>query len=176
MGTTDVTPFETQAAILAELWIEYRYDENFSDFIEYNDLGLPLAYAVSNSIAEVDGLGRGLIEETFDVLLQGLELEDTGFDNLSDLLDVSDVTALVDEDVDEVEEEEEDDGEYLDPYIESFELGVKTERERTQDIVKMHMRWAEEQNKGRDYMFWKSVGEVLTPIEIKELPEDEDFF
>ena len=36
-----------KAGVLAELWINYRDDEDFTDFIEYNDIGLPLAYFVA---------------------------------------------------------------------------------------------------------------------------------
>jgi hypothetical protein len=46
------TPFETRCKILAELWIDYRKDEEFADFIAYCDLGLPLAYSVSEGIVE----------------------------------------------------------------------------------------------------------------------------
>jgi hypothetical protein len=36
-----MTPIETIYEILADLWINYKYDDEFEDFIEYNDLGLP---------------------------------------------------------------------------------------------------------------------------------------
>ena len=28
----------------------------------------------------------------------------------------------------------------------------------------MHKRWAKEKNRGNEFMFWDSAGEVLTPI------------
>lgn len=90
-----LTPFSKQCEILADLWINYRNDEEFTDFMEYNDIGLPLAYAVSNSIANVDTLGQKLIEETFDLLLEGLGVDDTGFDSLDDIL--SGLTEVEDE-------------------------------------------------------------------------------
>jgi hypothetical protein len=34
--------FDNKISILAELWMNYRDDEELQDFIEYNDLGLPL--------------------------------------------------------------------------------------------------------------------------------------
>ena len=87
----NLTPFSSQCEILADLWLNYRTDETFSDFIEYNDIGLPLAYAVTNGIAEVNEVGKSLIGETFDLLLEGLGTSDTGFDNLDDLLDSNDL-------------------------------------------------------------------------------------
>jgi hypothetical protein len=83
----DVTPFENRAGILADLWQDYRDDEDFQDFIEYNDLGLPLAYAVANNIVEPNKLVEQFIDETFRLLLLGLEIkEDTGFETLDDVL------------------------------------------------------------------------------------------
>lgn len=82
-----MTPFETQTQILADLWMDYRGDEEFQDFLEYNDLGLPLAYAISSGIVESSPLAKQYIEESFDLLLAGLKIEeDAGFDSLEDLL------------------------------------------------------------------------------------------
>jgi hypothetical protein len=66
--------------------MNHRQDEEFRDFIEYNDLGLPLAYAIAENVVGVSDKARLFIEETFDVLLAGLEIEDTGFDSLDELL------------------------------------------------------------------------------------------
>jgi hypothetical protein len=67
--------------------MDYRDDEDFKDFVEYNDLGLPLAYAIANNIVESNSLAEQFVEETFRLLLLGLEIkEDTGFDNLEDVL------------------------------------------------------------------------------------------
>jgi hypothetical protein len=42
--------FENKVSILAELWMNYRDDEELQDFIEFNDLGLPLAYFLLHEI------------------------------------------------------------------------------------------------------------------------------
>lgn len=80
------TSYYVKAQILAELWLNYRNDEEFIDFVEYNDLGLPLAYAISNEIVESTDTAQRFIEETFDLLLTGLDVEDTGFEDLDELL------------------------------------------------------------------------------------------
>jgi hypothetical protein len=41
-------------------------------------------------------------------------------------------------------------------------------------IVEMHKRWAKEKRDGKDFMFWESVGEVLTPVEIDEDRYEDD--
>jgi hypothetical protein len=86
MSDTATTPFPTQASILAELWIDHREDEEFSELVEYNDLGLPLAYAVAENIIEVSDKAKLYIEEAFDLLLAGLEIEDEGFETLEEVL------------------------------------------------------------------------------------------
>jgi hypothetical protein len=73
--------------------MNHRQDEEFRDFIEYNDLGLPLAYAVAENVISVSDKARLFIEETFDVFLAGLEIEDSGFDTLDEVLDMAEGVA-----------------------------------------------------------------------------------
>lgn len=85
----ETTTFGNKCEILADLWLNYRDDEGFSDFVEYNDLGLPLAYAIANGIVEANPLAENFVDETFRLLLASLGTEDTGFDSLEDLLELS---------------------------------------------------------------------------------------
>jgi hypothetical protein len=81
-----MTEFTNKVKILADLWINYRDDEEFEDFCDYNDLGLPLAYLTDNGLATDTELGKKYIEETFNLLLTALEIEeDTGFESLEDM-------------------------------------------------------------------------------------------
>jgi hypothetical protein len=80
------TTFENKTSILADVWLNYRNDTEFVDFIEYNDLGLPLAYAISESIVDTTELATNFVNETFDLLLAGLGIEDTGFEHLDDVM------------------------------------------------------------------------------------------
>jgi hypothetical protein len=82
----DNTTLANKVAILADLWLNYGDDETFEDFIAYNDLGLPLAYALDNDIIVANEKTIGFIDETFALLLAGLEQEDTGFNTLNELL------------------------------------------------------------------------------------------
>jgi hypothetical protein len=84
---TMTTTFSNKALILADLWLNFRDDEQFEDFIEYNDLGLPLSYAIANNIVEASAVATRFVEETFDLLLAGLGIEDTGFELLDDVLE-----------------------------------------------------------------------------------------
>ena len=69
------TNFSNKVAILADLWINYRDDDNFEDFISYNDLGLPLGYIVNTELATPTDQGMLYINETFDLLCAALELD-----------------------------------------------------------------------------------------------------
>jgi len=85
-----MTDFSNKVKILAELWIGYRDDDEFADFCDYNDLGLPLAYLIDNGLATSSELGNKYINETFDLFLTIVGIkEDTGFEGLDELLDKS---------------------------------------------------------------------------------------
>jgi hypothetical protein len=81
-----MTTFENKCGILADLWLNFRYEDEYSDFIAYNDLGLPLAYAVSSDIVSVTERATAFIEETFANLLASLDIEDIGYEDLDSML------------------------------------------------------------------------------------------
>lgn len=66
--------FNDKCSILAELWMNYRDDEQLKDFIEYNDLGLPMAYFLMNELVLPTQQAEVYINETFDLLLAALGL------------------------------------------------------------------------------------------------------
>jgi hypothetical protein len=80
------TTFEAKCEILAELWLNHREDEDFKEFCEYNDLGLPLAYLLANDIVGSTDAATEFVNETFTLLLKGLEIEDTGFESLAQMI------------------------------------------------------------------------------------------
>lgn len=80
------TTYSNKCAILADIWLNYRDDEEFKDFLEYNDVGLPLAYMLNTAIVQSTTMAEQFINETFAVLLAGLDIkEDTGFESLDDV-------------------------------------------------------------------------------------------
>lgn len=88
-----MTTFENQCVILAELWLDYRYADDFTDFIAYNDLGLPLAYAIDSGIVEPTDKAMNFVQETYDNLLETL-----GIDEEFDFYSFGDVLAQVNKD------------------------------------------------------------------------------
>ena len=81
-----MTNFTSRVTILAELWMNYREDDQLIDFIEYNDIGLPLAYLLTNEIVLPTNEATIYIDETFNLLLASLGLEDRGFESLDEML------------------------------------------------------------------------------------------
>jgi hypothetical protein len=80
------TQYFTKCQILGQLWVDFREDEEFADFMEYNDLGLPIAFAIANGIVNDTPLSNATITETWDIFLAGLDIKDTGFETLEDVL------------------------------------------------------------------------------------------
>jgi hypothetical protein len=80
-----MTDFDSKCQILGDFYSQYRDEKDFEDFMEFNDLGLPLAYFVSQNLCDVSDDGVRYINETFDLFIASLEIQDTGFTNLEDV-------------------------------------------------------------------------------------------
>ena len=80
-----MTDFTSKCEILGQFYINYRNEKDFQDFMEFNDLGLPLAYFVAENLCEVSDDGARYINETWDLFIASLEIQDTGFSNLEDV-------------------------------------------------------------------------------------------
>jgi hypothetical protein len=78
--------FENKITILAELWMNYRDDEELQDFVEYNDLGLPLAYFLMNEIVLPSQQAAVYIDETYDLFIASLQVADKEWKSLDELL------------------------------------------------------------------------------------------
>jgi hypothetical protein len=80
-----MTDFINKCSILGQFYSQYKEEKDFEDFMEFNDLGLPLAYFVSENLCEVSDDGVRYISETWNLFIASLELEDTGFTNLEEV-------------------------------------------------------------------------------------------
>lgn len=83
------TDFQDKVSILAHLWVWYRDEDSLKDFFEFNDIGLPLAYFVSEKLSTPSEQGSRFIEDTFDMFLQAIELEDKGFKTLDEIFEAA---------------------------------------------------------------------------------------
>jgi len=80
------TTFDNRALILGQLWVNYKTEDEWADFFEYNDLGLPLAFGFTEGIINHTPTLEQYINETWDLFLEGLGIEDEGFEDIRDLL------------------------------------------------------------------------------------------
>jgi hypothetical protein len=82
-----------KCTVLAELWINYRDDKDFKDFLDYNDLGLPMAYMLAEGlVSEVTEIGQNYINESYNLFIKALDIEEDEIPegtNLVDLLDMA---------------------------------------------------------------------------------------
>jgi len=77
---------DNKITILAELWMNYRDDEQLKDFIEYNDLGLPMAYFLMNELVLPTEQSEVYINETYDLFIKSLGVADDEYESLDELL------------------------------------------------------------------------------------------
>jgi hypothetical protein len=82
--------FENKCEILADLWLNFRDDSEIEDFVDYNDLGLPLAYLIHAELVEVLEDGMPYVEETYNLLAKSLGVDpDENFYTLQEMLNAS---------------------------------------------------------------------------------------
>ena len=86
MVNTIVNDFSNKTTILAELWMNYRDDDQLKDFIEYNDLGLPMAYLLMNELVLPTKQSEVYVNETYELLISSLGAEDVEYTSLDELL------------------------------------------------------------------------------------------
>lgn len=86
MSSNQETSLQNKTNILAQLYVDYKGDEEFSDFIEYNDIGLPLAYFLAEGIVQSTVIAERFINETFELFLAGLGVQDEGYESLDEIL------------------------------------------------------------------------------------------
>ena len=85
-----MTDFSNICEILGELYSNYRDDEQFEEFIDYNDLGLPLSYFVKEELAVATDEGIESIQQAWTEFLELIGAEDKGFTDLDSLLGSAD--------------------------------------------------------------------------------------
>ena len=82
----DTTTFDNRCQILGDFWVEFKGTDRFQDFIDYNDLGLPLAFALATGLVKSTSLVEPYVNETFELLLAAVGLEDKGYTDIEDIL------------------------------------------------------------------------------------------
>jgi len=75
--------FSDKTGVIGQLWIEFRNDEDFDAFMDYNDLGCPMAYMVAEGlIKDLTPVGEEMIEETFKMFLELINVTEEEIDSV----------------------------------------------------------------------------------------------
>jgi hypothetical protein len=78
--------FADKTGILGQLWIDFRDDENFSAFMDYNDIGVPMAYYVAEGLVNgLTDLGKQYVEESIDMMFKLLEITEAEVEELDEI-------------------------------------------------------------------------------------------
>lgn len=84
------TDFSKKCEILDELWMVYRDAEPLQDYMEYNDLALPLAFAINEGIVESTSTAKIYIEEAWGMLCEFLAIDENQYyDSLDEMMEQS---------------------------------------------------------------------------------------
>jgi uncharacterized protein YozE (UPF0346 family) len=80
--------FRAKCAILSEIWEHYTEEEDLKDFLEYNDVGLPIAHFIHTGMVEPLAEAFEHVEETYNMLVEilGLDLKES-FSTFDEMLD-----------------------------------------------------------------------------------------
>jgi hypothetical protein len=81
------TTLKNKALILGQLWLNNKEEDEWSEFFEYNDLSLPLAFAFAEEIIDLTPKLEQYVNETWDLLLKGMDIEDVGYEHFDELVD-----------------------------------------------------------------------------------------
>lgn len=78
-----------KAEIIFEFINDYRDDEAFQDFFNYNDLGVPMAVMIVNDLVILNEGGVKVLDETWESLCENLNDADPEYDyeSLNELIE-----------------------------------------------------------------------------------------
>jgi len=83
------TDFSKQVEILSDFWQSWKNEKKLDEFMEFNDIGLSLAWLLSEGLCEINKDGKKYIAESWELFLAVFGVEDTGFDSLGDIFAAS---------------------------------------------------------------------------------------
>ena len=81
------TDFSKICDILGQFYLSYRDDKELGYFIEFCDIGLPLAFLGSEGLCEINSDGNMYVAETWEMFLSALDIPDEGFDTLEQVFE-----------------------------------------------------------------------------------------
>ena len=104
-----ITPIQHRIAILAEIWLYHKDEDIYEELLSYADVAFPIAYAIDDKIVDLTSKAQEFIDEAWKMLLELLEVEDSG--NFSSLEELTKEAEAVQErfDAEVLDDEDEED-------------------------------------------------------------------
>ena len=82
---------DRKVGVLADLYLNYRDENQFKEFAEYNDIGLPIAHLVHTGLCNMNKEAEVYVEETYDLLVSAMGVEpDLDYHTIEDMLESMD--------------------------------------------------------------------------------------
>lgn len=72
--------------MLSDFWLNYKDEEEFEDFVDYNDIGLPLAFMITEDIVLSTPVAEVYVNEAWELLCAALQVDSKqDYDSLEDM-------------------------------------------------------------------------------------------
>ena len=81
--------FADRCGILGQFWYDFRDNETVKPFIDYNDVGMPLAWFIATGVVTPLPMAEEYINETFAMFLDAIEITE------DDVVDVDNLDAVL---------------------------------------------------------------------------------
>ena len=82
---------DRKVGVLADLYLNYRDENQFKEFADYNDIGLPIAHLVHTGLCNMNKEAEVYVEETYDLLVSAMGVEpDLDYHTIEDMLESMD--------------------------------------------------------------------------------------
>ena len=88
-----INELNNKIAVLADLYLNYRDEDQFKEFADYNDIGLPIAHLVHTGLCTMNKSGEIYSEETYDLLVSAMNVDPDGnYESIEDMLQFMETT------------------------------------------------------------------------------------
>ena len=82
---------DRKVGVLADLYLNYRDEDQFKEFADYNDIGLPIAHLVHTGLCNMNKEAEVYVEETYDLLVSAMGVDpEQDYQTIDDMLDSMD--------------------------------------------------------------------------------------
>ncbi len=79
---------DRKIGVLADLYLNYRDEDQFKEFADYNDIGLPIAHLVHTGLCNMNREAEVYVEETYDLLISAMGVDpELDYQTIDDMLE-----------------------------------------------------------------------------------------